>query len=59
VSTRWSYKVVEVSFSLFGSKLSEKIQAELDKFGAQGWELVAVNQTSAADVVRLYFKKEQ
>ena len=59
MSTRWSYKVVEVSFSLFGSKLSEKIQAELDKFGAQGWELVAVNQTSAADVVRLYFKKEQ
>lgn len=59
MSTRWSHKIVEVSFSLFGSKLSEKIQAELDKFGTQGWELVAVNQTSAADVVRLYFKKEQ
>ena len=59
MATRWSHKIVEVSFSLFGSKLSEKIQAELDKFGVQGWELVAVNQTSAADVVRLYFKKEQ
>jgi len=59
VSTRWSHKIVEVPFSLFGSKLSEKIQQELDKLGAQGWELVAVNQTSAADVVRLYFKKEQ
>ena len=45
MGTRWSHKVVEVSFSLFGSKLSEKIQAELDKFGALGWELVAVNQT--------------
>lgn len=59
MSTRWNHKVVEVPFSLFGSKLSEKIQAELDKFGALGWELVAVNQTSAADAVRLYFKKEQ
>lgn len=59
MSTRWSHKVVEVSFSLFGSKLSEKIQAELDRFGAMGWELVAVNQSSAADAVRLYFKKEQ
>ena len=59
MSTRWNHKVVEVSFSLFGSKLSEKIQSELDKCGALGWELVAVNQSSAADVVRLYFKKEQ
>ncbi|MGH8061272.1 MAG: DUF4177 domain-containing protein [Pseudoxanthomonas sp.] len=59
MSTRWNHKVVEVSFSLFGSKLGEKIQMELDKFGALGWELVAVTQTSAADVVRLYFKKEQ
>ena len=53
MSNRWNHKVVEVSFSLFGSKLSEKIQSELDKLGAQGWELVAVNQSSAADVVRL------
>lgn len=59
MGTRWSHKVVEVSFSLFGSKLSEKIQAELDKSGALGWELVAVNQSSPADTVRLYFKKEQ
>ncbi len=59
MSNRWNYKVVEVSFSLFGNKLSEKIQAELDKFGALGWELVAVNQSSPADVVRIYFKKEQ
>lgn len=59
MSKRWSHKIVEVPFSLFGSKLSQKIQSELDKLGALGWELVAVNQTSAADVVRLYFKKEQ
>lgn len=59
MSNRWNHKVVEVSFSLFGSKLSERIQSELDKLGAQGWELVAVNQSSTADVVRLYFKKEQ
>jgi len=58
VSKRWSHKVVEVSFSLFGGKLGERIQMELDKFGALGWELVTVNQTSAADVVRLYFRKE-
>ncbi len=59
MSNRWSHKVVEVPLSLFGGKLSEKIQAELDKYGAQGWELVAVNQASSVDAVRIYFKKEQ
>ena len=59
MSKRWTHKVVEVPISLFGGKLGEKLQSELDKHGALGWELVAVNQSSAVDVVRLYFKKEQ
>ena len=32
-------------------------QAELDRLGAQGWELVSVVQASPADATRLYFKK--
>ncbi|GAB6197388.1 DUF4177 domain-containing protein [Lysobacter xanthus] len=58
MSTRWNYKVVELSFKMFGGKFVERVQAELDKLGAQGWELVSVVQASPADATRLYFKKE-
>lgn len=57
MSQRWSYKVVEVPFKLFAGKLTDRVQAELDRLGAQGWELVSVGQTSAAEAVRLYLKK--
>ena len=57
MNTRWSYKVVEIPVNLFGGKLTENVQAELDSLGAQGWELVSVVQTSAVESVRLYLKK--
>ena len=58
MSKRFNHKVVEVKPTLFSGKLTQNVQAEMDKMSAQGWELVAVNQTNAADVVRLYYKKE-
>lgn len=56
-STRWQYKVVEVPIKLFAGSLTERAQAELDKLGPQGWELVSTVQSSAADTLRLFFKK--
>jgi len=59
MNTRWSYKIVDVPYKLFAGKLVDRAQQELDRLGAQGWELVSVVQTSAADGVRLYMKKGQ
>jgi len=41
---RWIYQVVEITPSFFrlGGK-AERIQEELNRLGAQGWELVAVS----------------
>lgn len=57
MSHRWIYKVVDVSYKLFGGKVAERAQAELDKLGAQGWELVSVTQSQATDGLRLFLKR--
>jgi hypothetical protein len=56
-SSRWQYKVVEMPFKVFGGKLTDRVQDELDKLGPQGWELVSVVQASPADALRMYFKR--
>jgi len=58
MSTRWQYKVVELPYQMFGGKLAERAQTELDKLGAQGWELVSVVQAHYADTLRMFLKKE-
>ncbi len=58
MSTRWQYKVVDLPYRLFGGKLAERAQAELDRLGALGWELVSVVQSSPADSLRMFLKKE-
>jgi hypothetical protein len=58
MSGRWQYKVIELPYKLFGGNLGERAQAELDKLGAQGWELVSVVQSNAADTLRMFLKKE-
>lgn len=55
-ATRFQHRVVEVPYKMFGDH-AERIQAELDKHGVQGWELVAVTQTTGIEPVRLYFRK--
>lgn len=57
MSTRWQYKVVEIKVNLFGANVTERAQTELDKLGAQGWELVSSVQTNAADTLRLFLKR--
>jgi len=57
MSQRWEHQVVEVTTTLFNRKLTEKIQEALDRHARQGWELVAVSHTNAADSVRLYLKR--
>ncbi len=58
MSDRWTYKVVDVSPSMLGPTMSEKLSDELNRLGKQGWELVSVNQTSPFDHVRLILKKD-
>src|SRR5690606_5071176 len=58
MSRRWQYKVVELPYKVFGGKLNDRAQAELDKLGAQGWELVSVVQSHYADALRMFLKKE-
>ena len=58
MSTRWQYKIVDLPYRLFGDKLADRAQAELEKLGALGWELVSVVQSSPADTLRMFLKKE-
>lgn len=57
MSTRWSYKVVELKPKLFAGTLGTRAQQELDKLGAQGWELVSALQAGPMDTLRLFLKK--
>lgn len=58
MSRRWSYKVIELDYKLFGESITARAQLELDKLGQQGWELVSALQSSAMDTLRLFLKKE-
>ena len=58
MSTRWTYEVVELSPTMLGPSMTERLREELDRLGRQGWELVSVNQVNPFDQVRLVLKKE-
>lgn len=58
MSGRWSYKVVEIKFELFGGKQVDRIQDALDKHGQQGWELVTAGMGGPGEAYKLIFKKE-
>jgi hypothetical protein len=55
-SERWSYQVVEVPMSLFGST-REALQERLSQLGLQGWELVSVVHPQRFAPVQLFLKK--
>lgn len=57
MSTRWQHKVVEIPVKVFGGKLMQRAQEELDRLGVQGWELVAVTQPNSLEPMRLYLKR--
>lgn len=57
---RWRYNVVEVKPSSVwrGGVATEALQAELDRQGTQGWELVmTLPGTSGMGCLRLIFKR--
>lgn len=53
-SDRFSYQVVEMKGGLWGIK-ADAIQSELNRLGAQGWELVTAN--SIGTTLRLILKR--
>jgi hypothetical protein len=53
---RWSHQIVEVKPRFIGSN-KDAIQAELDRLGNQGWELVAATQGQKFEPTRLFFKR--
>ncbi len=55
-SPRFVYQVVQVKPKFFGIK-PQQIQDELNRLGAQGWELVNAVQTQPLHGVQLYLKK--
>lgn len=57
MSTRWNYQVVEIKFQMFGKPMTDRAQEELNRLGAQGWELVSSVQSSSADSIRLFLKR--
>lgn len=58
MSRRWKYLAVELSTSWTGALKAQKTQEELDKYGAQGWELVNIIATSTGHSPVMVFKKE-
>ncbi|AWH36293.1 MULTISPECIES: DUF4177 domain-containing protein [Stenotrophomonas] len=59
MSKRWSYLTVEVKTSLMGLQKPEDIQAELNRQGQLGWELVNIIIPAPMRPAMLVFKKEQ
>ncbi len=57
MSTRWNHQIAEIKVQMFGKSVTERAQEELNRLGAQGWELVSAVQTNAADSLRLFLKK--
>ena len=53
---RWTYQVIDIKPRLFGNT-AELVQAELNRVGLQGWELVTVTQPNHAHPIRLFLKK--
>jgi hypothetical protein len=56
-NARWRYLVVELKPNWLGRIADEVLQAELDRQGAQGWELVQTLVTQRMGGIRLIFKR--
>jgi hypothetical protein len=57
-SQRFAYQVVEIKGGFWGLK-PQRLQDELNRLGAQGWELVSVLQSNPLHSVRLFLKRVQ
>ena len=54
---RWKYTVVEVKARFTGGIHADRLQQELDRLGAQGWELVQMLHTHPLRHVQLVMKR--
>jgi hypothetical protein len=54
---RWRYLVVSVKSGFFG-RIGAALQAELDRQGAAGWELVSVVRAHQFGPADLVFKRK-
>jgi hypothetical protein len=55
--TQWTYQVVEIVPRMLGPAVSERLQEELDRLGADGWELVSVMPVTPFDHLRAVLKR--
>ena len=53
----WTYQVLEIVPRMLGPAVSERLQEELDRLGAQGWELVSVMPVTPFDHLRAVLKR--
>ncbi|MFC3551147.1 DUF4177 domain-containing protein [Lysobacter cavernae] len=58
MNRHWTYQIFEITPSMLGPPVSERLQDELDRRGADGWELVGVMPVTPFDQVRVVMKKE-
>ena len=56
MTQRWQYHVVDLPPRMFET-MPERLQAELDRLGGEGWELVSVVFTQT--YVHFWFKRPQ
>jgi hypothetical protein len=54
---RFTYHVVDLKAGMWGLKAA-KVQEELNRLGAQGWELVSAQPTPGQFGMRLILKRE-
>ena len=57
MSDTWHYHVIEIIPRMLGPSVSERLEEELNRLGAQGWELVSVIPVTAFDQVRAVLKR--
>lgn len=59
MNQRWTYQVIELKPTFTGRITADTVQAELNRQGALGWELVqVVHSGHALQPARLVFKRE-
>ncbi|MBF6023680.1 DUF4177 domain-containing protein [Lysobacter niastensis] len=57
MSQHWTYHVLEITPSMLGASVSERLTEALNRLGAEGWELVSVMAVTPFDHLRAVLKK--
>ena len=57
MSQPWTYHVVEITPSMLGPSVTERLTETLNLLGAEGWELVSVVPITPFDHLRAVLKK--